>query len=81
MPPPAYTERSKHRRVPSEISSHGVWLSSRFSLSDRDVQALLFARGITVTYEAIRQWCRKCGQDDATQLRRSQPGVVHSMSG
>jgi transposase-like protein len=30
-------------------------------LSYRDVEELLFARGITVTYEAIRKWCRKFG--------------------
>jgi len=34
------------------------------------------ARGIMVSHEAIRQWCRKCGQDDAHRLRRrrAQPG-------
>jgi transposase-like protein len=53
--------------------SHGVWLSSRFTLSDRDVQELLFERGIDVSHEAIRQWCRKFGQDDANRLRRRRP--------
>jgi putative transposase len=40
------------------------------------VEELLFARGISVTYEAIRQWCRKFGQAYANQLRhrRPQPG-------
>jgi putative transposase len=37
------------------------------------VQELLFERGIDVTYEAIRQWCRKFGQDYANQLRRRRP--------
>jgi putative transposase len=54
MPPPADTERYKHHRFPSEIISHGVWLSSRCTLSDRDVQALLFERGMTLSHEAIR---------------------------
>ena len=51
-------------------------LSYRFPLSDRDVQELLFERGIDVTHAAIRQWCRKCGQDYAKQLkrRRAPPG-------
>jgi putative transposase len=31
-----------------EIISHGVWLYFRFCLSYRDVEALLFARGIIV---------------------------------
>jgi putative transposase len=31
-----------------------VWLYFRFCLSYRDVEELLLARGIVVTYEAIR---------------------------
>jgi putative transposase len=31
-----------------------MWLYNRFCLSFRDVEELLFARGIMVTYEAIR---------------------------
>ncbi len=46
--------RYKHHRFPAEIISHAVWLYFRFCLSYRDVEALLFARGVTVTYEAIR---------------------------
>ncbi len=36
----------------------------------------MLARGIIVTYEAIRQWCRKFGQAYANQLRcrRPRPG-------
>ena len=55
MTPPLNPERDKHHRFPGEIISHGVWLSYRFSLRDRDVEAMLVARGIVVTYEAIRQ--------------------------
>jgi hypothetical protein len=33
-----------------------------FCLSYRDVEELLFARGVMVTYAAIRQWCQKFGQ-------------------
>jgi putative transposase len=73
MTPPATTERYKNHRFPGEIISHGVWLSYRFTLSYRDGQELLFERGIDVTYEAIRQWCRKFGQDYANQLRRRRP--------
>jgi len=70
MNPPVAPNRYNNHRFPEEIISHGVWLSDRFCLSDRDVEALLFARGVIVTYEAIRQWCRKCGQQYANQLRR-----------
>jgi hypothetical protein len=52
----------KNHRFPAEIISHAVWLYFRFCLSYRDVEELLFACGITVTYEAIQQWYRKFGQ-------------------
>ena len=73
MTPPANSERYKHHRFPGEIISHGVWLYYRFTLSYRDVQELLMERGITVSHEAIRQWCGKFGQDYANQLRRRRP--------
>ena len=41
-------------RYPAEIISHTVWLYFRFSLSFRDIEELLAARGIVVTYEAVR---------------------------
>jgi putative transposase len=70
---PATPERYKHHRFPAEIISHGVWLYYRFCLSYRDVEELLFVRGILVPYEAIRKWCRKFGQAYANQLRRRRP--------
>jgi putative transposase len=73
MTPPAHTERYKHHRFPGEIISPGVWLYYRFTLSYRDVQELLFERGIAVTYEAIRQWCLTFGQDYAKRLKRRRP--------
>src|SRR4029453_9591270 len=76
MTPPTAPDRYKNHRFPAEIISHGVWLYYRFCLSYRDVEELLFARGVVVTYEAIRKWCRKFGQDYANQLRRrrARPG-------
>src|SRR6266478_9867636 len=73
MTPPADPARYKNHRFPGEIISHGVWLYYRFPLSYRDVQELLFERGIDVTHEAIRQWCRKFGREYANQLRRRRP--------
>jgi putative transposase len=45
MTPPADPERYKNHRFPGEIISHGVWLYYRFSLSYRDVEEMMFARG------------------------------------
>jgi putative transposase len=73
MPLPAIPERYKHHRFPTEIISHGVWLYYRFCLSYRDVEELLFVRGVLVSYEAIRKWCQKFGQAYANQLRRRRP--------
>src|SRR3954447_9367323 len=67
------TSPYKGFRFPQEIISHAVWLSHRFSLSYRDVEEPLFARGVTVTSETVRQWCRKFGQQYANQLRRRRP--------
>jgi putative transposase len=73
MTPDANPERYKNHRFPPEIISHAVWLYFRFALSYRDVEEMLFARGIVVTYEAIRKWCRKFGQEYANQIRRRRP--------
>ena len=59
-------------RFPPEIISHSVWLYHRFALSFRDVEELLAKRGIIVTYETIRQWCRKFGPEYARKLKRRQ---------
>ena len=74
------TESTNYRghQFPPEIISHGVWLYHRFCLSFRDVEELLAKRGITVTYETVRQWCRKFGPEYARKLRHRQgrPGDI-----
>jgi putative transposase len=60
-------------RYPAEIISHVVWLYFRFTLSDRDVEELLAARGSLVTDETVRPWCLKFGQEFANKLRRRAP--------
>ena len=57
-------------RFPPEIISHAVWLYHRFALSFRDVEDVLARRGVEVTYEAIRKWCRRFGPEYAGRLRR-----------
>jgi putative transposase len=76
MPPPATRERDKQHRFPGDLISHEVWLSSHCTLSDRDGQERLCARGLTVSHEAIRQWCRQWGQQSAHHRchRRPRPG-------
>ncbi len=59
-------------RFPPDVISHAVYLYHRFSLSFRDAEELLAKRGIFVTYETIRQWCRKFGPEYARNLKRRQ---------
>ncbi len=66
--PPSY----QRHRFPSEIISHAVWLYHRFCLSFREVEELLAERGITVTYETIRQWCQKFVPAYARKLKKRQ---------
>ncbi len=65
--------RYKRHRFPAEIISHCVWLSFCLPLSSRQVELVMAQRGIDVTYEAIRQWCRKFGQQYANELKRRRP--------
>jgi putative transposase len=53
-----------------------VWLYHCFPLSLREIQEMMMARGVLVTYETIHQWCRKFGQTFANRLRRrrTRPG-------
>ena len=60
-------------RFPREIISHAVWLYHVFSLSLRDVELLLAERGVIVSYESVRRWCLRFGQDVADRLRRRRP--------
>jgi putative transposase len=63
----------RRHRFPSDIISHWVWLYFRFSLSFRDVEELMSGRDVSLTYEAVREWCLKFGQIYANDLRRKSP--------
>ncbi|GAB2443999.1 IS6 family transposase [Streptomyces incanus] len=60
-------------RYPVEIISHCVWRYHRFPLSFREAGELMLQRGVVVSYETIRRWCLKFGQQYANGLRRRQP--------
>jgi putative transposase len=68
-------------RFPPAVIEHAVWLYHCFSLSLRDVELILAARGVVVSYESIREWSLRFGRIFANALkrRRPQPGnkVVH----
>ena len=70
------TRRSRYlrHRFPPEVISHAVWVYHQLGLSLRQVEDLLAKRGIIVSYESVRQWCRKFGPDYARRLKRRQGG-------
>jgi putative transposase len=72
---PSPDPRYRHR-FPAEIIGHAVWLYHVFSLSLRDIELLFAERGVVVSYETVRRWCKKFGQTFAHRLRRrrAQPG-------
>ena len=49
-------------RFPAEIIAHAVWLYHCFSLSLRDAELILAARGVTVSYETIQDWGIRFGR-------------------
>ncbi len=65
--------RYHRHRFPAEIISHCVWLYFRFALSFRDVEEMLAMRGVTLSYETVREWCLKFGQTYANGLRLKSP--------
>ncbi|KNA32246.1 transposase, partial [Burkholderia pseudomallei] len=63
-------------RFPAAIISQAVRWYFRFQLSLRDIEELLFERGVIVSYETIRRWCDKFGAAFARRVKaaRRKPG-------
>jgi transposase-like protein len=45
-------------RFPAEVINHALWLYHLFAFSLRDIELILADRGVVVTHESIRHWCR-----------------------
>jgi putative transposase len=63
----------RNHRYPIEIVARAVWLYFRFNLSLRDVEGMLLDRGIVVSYETTRRWCRKHGPNYVRRIRQKAP--------
>jgi putative transposase len=72
------TGRCNGHRFPAEVRSCAVRWYCRNQLSLRDIEELLFERGVIVTYEAIRCWCDKFGAGFARRVKaaRRKPGGI-----
>ncbi|MEO9516880.1 MAG: IS6 family transposase [Paracoccaceae bacterium] len=62
--------RLKGFRLPRSVIGYAFWAYHRFALSLRDVEDLLASRGITVSYEIIRDWVARFGTQFAAKVRR-----------
>lgn len=62
--------RLKGLRFPRSVIGYAVWAYHRFALSLRDVEDLLASRGITVSYETVRDWMARFGTQFAAKVRR-----------
>ena len=60
-------------RYPAEVIQHAVWLYHCFSLSLRDVELILAAHGVVVSYESIRAWGLRFGRLFANALKQRRP--------
>jgi len=58
---------------PAEVIQRAVWLYHCFSLSQRDLETILAARGVVVSYESIREWGLRFGRLFANTLKRRRP--------
>ncbi len=68
-------------RFPAVIISHCTWLYFRFALSYRDVAEMMAERGVTVSYETIREWSQKFGGTYAKRMRsKRHPANARSRS-
>lgn len=63
----------KRHRFPPDVFRQALWLYFRFTLSLRDVEKMLAARSIDVSYETIRCWTMKFGTAIAANIRRARP--------
>lgn len=63
-------------RFPAAVISQAVRWYHHFNLSLRDIEELLFERGVVVAYETIRRWCDKFGAGFADRVKaaRRKPG-------
>lgn len=61
-------------RCPAAVISCAVRWYCRFQLSLRDIEELLFERGVIVSAETVRRWCDKFGAGFAHRVKAASRG-------
>lgn len=64
------TKTPKRHRYPVEIIGFAIWSYHRFNDSYRDVAERLAYRGVVVSYETIRAWCKKFGRHFSDVIKK-----------
>lgn len=67
------SERYVGYRYPKSVIGYAVFLYYRFRLSLREVSELLTERGVVVTYETIRLWCKNLAHQFTKRLKKKLP--------
>ena len=57
-----------------------VLMSVRFPLSLRNVEDLLYERGIDLSYETVRYWWNRFGPMSAAEIRRKRSAQMHQVT-
>jgi putative transposase len=55
------SDKYKGYRTPKSIIGYAVRNYYRYKLSLRDISEMLLNRGLEVSYETIRKWCKSWG--------------------
>lgn len=58
---------------PISIVARAIWLVFHFKLSLREVEEMMLERGVEVSYEMIRRWCRSHGFLLTARLHHKSP--------
>ena len=64
-------------RFPAAVIGCAVRWYFRFQLSLRDIEELLFERGVVVSHESIRAWADKFGPHFAAQAKACRGRASH----
>lgn len=56
-------------RFPTSVISQAVRWYFRFQFSLRDIEEVLFERGVTVSHETVCRWCDKFGASFAHRVK------------
>ena len=69
----------RYFKTSPEIIQLALMLYVRFPLSLRNVEDLLYERGVDVSYESVRYWWYRFGSQFARQIKKRRAGGMRSI--